>query len=439
MSRTLGIVGVGLIGGSVGLAARRAGWEVVGVDRPDVLEKAAEILQQTDRMLMTFPEVERVFGKAGRAETSTDPAPFSMMETTVLLKPPAEWRPRERWYTHAAWAPEWFKDLVLRRLEPERLTWDELIEELDRALQIPGTTNAWTMPIKARIDMLSTGVRTPIGVKVYGADLREIESSGKQLEGLLGALPGTRSVFAERVTGGYFIDFDIRREALARYVDVDWQRLCRWAVDYLAEAESGCVAFAGGAGPLGETREHQTAKAYVAPPLPTEGYVLPNGIVLPPGISPDDPDVAMIGGPAAPYEGRPEDDPELAEALLAVQVELAQHAGRGAGLAQEAALEGVPLLLGLSEGGVDGLERHAPAEVGVERAVHHAHGPAPDLALDHVAPQAGPGIERLVLRHNVAILVGSARRGRTACASPIIPAPLPDGGERDPAGARRAA
>ena len=181
------------------------------------VSEASRVLQVQDRVLMSFPEVERVFGKAGRAETSTDPAPFSMMETTVLLKPPAEWRPRERWYTHAAWAPEWFKDLVLRRLEPERLTWDELIEELDRALQIPGTTNAWTMPIKARIDMLSTGVRTPIGVKVYGADLREIESIGKQLEGLLGALPGTRSVFAERVTGGYFIDFDIRREALARY------------------------------------------------------------------------------------------------------------------------------------------------------------------------------------------------------------------------------
>ncbi len=181
------------------------------------VSEASRLLQTQDRVLSSFPEVERVFGKAGRAETSTDPAPFSMMETTVLLKPPGEWRARERWYSNSGWVPEWLKDLLLRRMQPERLTRDELIEELDRALQIPGTTNAWTMPIKARIDMLSTGVRTPIGVKVYGADLGEIEAIGRRLEGLLGGLPGTRSVFAERVTGGYFIDFDLKRDALARY------------------------------------------------------------------------------------------------------------------------------------------------------------------------------------------------------------------------------
>jgi Cu(I)/Ag(I) efflux system membrane protein CusA/SilA len=177
--------------------------------------EASRLLQTQDRVLRSFPEVERVFGKAGRAETSTDPAPFSMMETTVLLRPPSEWRAKERWYS--SWAPEWLKSLVLRRIQPDRMSWDELIEKMDRALQIPGTSNAWTMPIKARIDMLSTGVRTPIGVKVYGADLHQIDALGQQLERILDALPGTRSVIAERVTGGYFVDFDLDRAALARY------------------------------------------------------------------------------------------------------------------------------------------------------------------------------------------------------------------------------
>jgi Cu(I)/Ag(I) efflux system membrane protein CusA/SilA len=177
--------------------------------------EASRLLQVQDRILKSFPEVERVFGKAGRAETSTDPAPFSMMETTVVLKPPGQWRHKPRWYT--SWSPEWLSDLVWRRLWPDRLSWDDLVTEMNQALQLPGTTNAWTMPIKARIDMLTTGVRTPIGIKVYGEDLTEIESIGERLEAILKGLPETRSVFAERVAGGYFVDFDLDRDALARY------------------------------------------------------------------------------------------------------------------------------------------------------------------------------------------------------------------------------
>jgi Cu(I)/Ag(I) efflux system membrane protein CusA/SilA len=177
--------------------------------------EAARLLQVQDRLLMTFPEVERVFGKAGRADSSTDPAPFSMMETTVLLRPQAEWRTRPRFYS--AWAPEWLKRLLLRRIVPEHLSREELVQELDQALQIPGQSNAWTMPIKARIDMLSTGVRTPVGIKIHGADLREIERLGLQVEGVVRGLPGTRSAFAERVAGGYFVDFELERGALARH------------------------------------------------------------------------------------------------------------------------------------------------------------------------------------------------------------------------------
>ncbi|MCU0242974.1 MAG: efflux RND transporter permease subunit, partial [Vicinamibacteria bacterium] len=177
--------------------------------------EAARVLALQDRLLKSFPEVERVFGKAGRAETSTDPAPLSMMETTVLLKPPSAWRTKERWYS--AWSPEWLKALVLRRIWPDRMTWDELIAEMDQKLQIPGVTNAWTMPIKARIDMLTTGVRTPVGIKIYGADIHRIESIGRELEQILRGVPGTRSVYAERAAGGYFVDFELKREALSRY------------------------------------------------------------------------------------------------------------------------------------------------------------------------------------------------------------------------------
>ena len=176
--------------------------------------EAQRLMQIQDRVLKTFPEVERVFGKAGRAETSTDPAPFSMMETTVILKPHDQWRKKPQWYSSRA--PEWLQE-ILRRVWPDRITQDELIDEMDRALKIPGTTNAWTMPIRNRIDMLTTGVRTPVGVKIFGSDLREIERIGREIESALAHLPGTRSVYAERTTGGYFLDFDLKRDQLARY------------------------------------------------------------------------------------------------------------------------------------------------------------------------------------------------------------------------------
>jgi copper/silver efflux system protein len=177
--------------------------------------EAQRILQYQDRLIKTFPEVDRIFGKAGRAETSTDPAPFSMMETTVLLKPRGEWRYKEQWYTK--WSPEWLQNLVFRRIWPDRISWDDLISELDTKIQIPGVTNSWTMPIRARIDMLTTGVRTPIGIKIFGADLSAIEQIGARLEAVMKDIPGTRSVYAERVAGGYFIDFDLKRSELARY------------------------------------------------------------------------------------------------------------------------------------------------------------------------------------------------------------------------------
>jgi Cu(I)/Ag(I) efflux system membrane protein CusA/SilA len=153
--------------------------------------QSARLLQMQDRMLKTFPEVEWVFGKAGRAETSTDPAPFSMGETTVMLKPESQWRPG--------------------------MTWDKLVEEMDKKIRLPGVANAWTMPIKNRIDMLSTGIRTPVGIKIFGPDLTKIEDIGRNLEKVVNSVPGTRSVFAERVAGGYYLDFDLKREEIARY------------------------------------------------------------------------------------------------------------------------------------------------------------------------------------------------------------------------------
>ncbi len=176
--------------------------------------EAERLLQVQDRVLTSFPEVERVFGKAGRADSSTDPAPLSMMETTILLKPENEWRKKDRWYS--SWAPAWLAG-VLRHVWRDHISHDELVDEMDRALKIPGTTNAWTMPIKNRIDMLSTGIRTPVGIKVFGASLGEIERIGAEVEAAVKAVPGTRSVFSERVAGGYFIDFDLDRDALARY------------------------------------------------------------------------------------------------------------------------------------------------------------------------------------------------------------------------------
>ena len=176
--------------------------------------EAQKALQIQDKILRTFPEVDRVFGKAGRANTSTDPAPFTMMETTIVLKPESAWREKPRWYS--SWAPGWLKG-SLRSFWRDRITQEELENEMDRALQLPGVSNAWTMPIKGRLDMLSTGIRTPVGIKISGADLTTIERVAKEVEAAVQRVPGTRSVYAERVAGGYFLDFVLKREQLARY------------------------------------------------------------------------------------------------------------------------------------------------------------------------------------------------------------------------------
>ncbi len=174
---------------------------------------AQDLMARMDQVLMTVPEVKRVFGKAGRAETSTDPAPFSMMETTILLRPPSEWRSKRRWHSEL---PAWVR-APLGHIWPEHIDKDELIAEINSKMQFPGVTNAWTMPIKTRIDMLTTGVRTPIGIKVFGADVKTIEDIGIRIETILKDVPGTRSVFAERTGGGYFLDFELKRDRLARY------------------------------------------------------------------------------------------------------------------------------------------------------------------------------------------------------------------------------
>jgi len=176
--------------------------------------EAQKALQVQDKILRAFPEVERVFGKAGRANTSTDPAPFTMMETTIVLKPEAQWRARPRWFS--SWAPEWLKG-ALRPFWRDRISQEDLENEMNAALQLPGISNAWTMPIKGRLDMLSTGIRTPVGIKISGPDLATIERIAKQTEAVIGKVPGTRSAYAERVAGGYFLDFVLKREQLARY------------------------------------------------------------------------------------------------------------------------------------------------------------------------------------------------------------------------------
>jgi Cu(I)/Ag(I) efflux system membrane protein CusA/SilA len=176
--------------------------------------EAQKLLQVQDRIIRSFPEVDTVLGKVGRAETSTDPAPMSMVETIITLKPRDQWRSVPTWYSD--WAPEWLKP-VLRRITPDRISTEQLIEELDQALKIPGVSNSWTMPIKGRVDMLTTGVRTAVGLKISGADVGQIEQIGRQLERLLSTVPGTRSVFSERTGGGYFLDIVWDRQKLARY------------------------------------------------------------------------------------------------------------------------------------------------------------------------------------------------------------------------------
>ncbi|HEY5126923.1 MAG TPA: efflux RND transporter permease subunit [Bradyrhizobium sp.] len=153
--------------------------------------KAAELLQTQNKIIKSFPEVVSVWGKAGRATTATDPAPTEMFETVINLKPESDWRPG--------------------------MTIEKLVAELDKALQFPGVSNAWTMPIKARIDMLATGIRTPVGVKVYGTDLTEMEHVARQIEAAVRTVPGTTSAFAERINGGYYLNIDPNRSQLARY------------------------------------------------------------------------------------------------------------------------------------------------------------------------------------------------------------------------------
>ncbi|MGC9969563.1 MAG: CusA/CzcA family heavy metal efflux RND transporter [Bryobacteraceae bacterium] len=176
--------------------------------------EAQRLLQIQDRIIKSFPEVDTVLGKSGRAETSTDPAPFSMMETVINLKPPQGWRKVNTWYD--SWAPKWLRP-VLGRITPDHISTEQLVDEMDQALKIPGTSNAWTMPIKARVDMLTTGIRTPVGIKIYGADIKKIEELGTEIESILPKVQGTRSVFSERTSGGYFLDFNWKRDELARY------------------------------------------------------------------------------------------------------------------------------------------------------------------------------------------------------------------------------
>ena len=167
--------------------------------------KAREILQQTDKIIKSFPEVHHVFGKIGRAETATDPAPFDMIETTIMLKDEKEW-------PVVTINDEHGKAAGRRRRTP-----DELVDAMNAAIQFPGLNNAWTMPIKTRIDMLATGIKTPVGIKVAGPDLAELERVAAEIEAVVRQVPNTGSVFAERVMGGNYIEFKIDRDEIARY------------------------------------------------------------------------------------------------------------------------------------------------------------------------------------------------------------------------------
>ncbi len=201
------------------------------------MEQAREVLVQTDRIIMTFPEVESVLGKSGKVESSTDPAPIEMFETTIVLKPQESWPKafHPRWYSGG---PDWARSVV-GPLWPERRprTQEELVAAMNEKLQVPGMAVAWTQPIRNRLDMLATGVRTPVGVKVYGPDYPAIEGVGLQIEGALKDFPDARSVYAERTTGGSYLDFVVDRDAAARYgVSV------RQVQDTLETATGGKVA-----------------------------------------------------------------------------------------------------------------------------------------------------------------------------------------------------
>ncbi len=178
------------------------------------IAQAQKVLQSSDLVIKQFPEVDQVLGKAGRAETATDPAPLSMLETLITLKPRDQWRHVPTWYS--SWAPGWAKSLF-RHITPDTISTEELISEMDSALKIPGLSNAWTMPIKGRIDMLNSGIRTPVGLKIFGDDPKRIDEIGQQIASILPSVPGTRGVFAERTNQGYYLDVVWRRDDLARY------------------------------------------------------------------------------------------------------------------------------------------------------------------------------------------------------------------------------
>ena len=160
------------------------------------ITEAQKVLQVTDRIIKQFPEVDRVLGKAGRADTSTDPAPLSMLETVITLKPKSEWRKADTWYS--SWAPGWAR-AVLRHITPDHISQEELISQMNQALQLPGLAAGWTMPIKGRIEMLSTGLRTPVGLKISGADLATIEEIGAEVESVLPSREG----HAQRLRGAH--------------------------------------------------------------------------------------------------------------------------------------------------------------------------------------------------------------------------------------------
>ena len=178
------------------------------------IAESQTLLQVTDRIIKGFPEVDHVLGKTGRADTATDPAPLSMLETVIVLKPQSEWRKTQTWYS--SWAPSWILP-VLRHITADHISQEQLVAEMNDALRIPGLSNSWTMPIRGRIDMLSTGIRTPIGLKIQGGDVTQIQQIGQQVEQALSTVPGTRSVFAERTGNGYFLDVVWDRNALAQY------------------------------------------------------------------------------------------------------------------------------------------------------------------------------------------------------------------------------
>jgi len=221
--------------------------------------KARELIQVTDRIIKSFPEVETVFGKAGRAETATDPAPMDMIETTIMLKPEGEWPAVD------------IKDADGKVIAHRHRTPDELSDAMNAAIQFPGLNNAWTMPIKTRIDMLATGIKTPVGIKIAGPDLAELERVAAEVEAVVKTVPGTLSAFAERTMGGNYIEFNIDRDAISRYgLNVaDVQDVLEVALRYSRDFRENLRALreivvptpAGAQVPLGQLAKIETVRA----------------------------------------------------------------------------------------------------------------------------------------------------------------------------------